>query len=288
MQKNQQKRIAKLIVQAVFSLILIGTALLMIVPFIWMISASFKIQKDVMSVPIRWIPNYLYLDNYKRVLHIGDIATKDYHFFNAYWNSIKVAVISTVGAVGSAALAGYAFAKLRFKGSNFIFIIYLAQLMIPSQLTLIPRFALFTEIGITGSHLAIILPRIIAVSAIFMMRQSFLSMPNELRESAMIDGAGEFRIWWKIGLPLVKPTLGALATVQFLEIWNSYLDPLVFLPNWELHTLPIALNQFVSEEVSQYNLVMAACCLTVIPVFIVFLAGQKFFVKGLTVGAVKG
>ena len=161
-------------------------------------------------------------------------------------------------------------------------------MMVPSQLTLIPRFVMFSALELTNTHFSIIAPKLIAVSATFMMRQAFLGVPNDLRESAMIDGAGEWRIWGQIMIPSVKPTLAALATVQFLDSWNSYLDPLVFLSDWRLRTLPIALNQFVSEEGAQYNLITAACCLTVIPVFVVFLCGQKFFVKGLTVGAVKG
>ena len=115
-----------------------------------------------------------------------------------------------------------------------------------------------------------------------------MGVPNELRESALIDGASEWRTFFNINVPQITPTIGALVTTQFLDSWNSYLDPLVFLPDWRLQLLPIALNQFVGEEGTAYNLVSAACCLTVIPVFIVFLCGQKFFVKGLTVGAVKG
>ena len=121
-----------------------------------------------------------------------------------------------------------------------------------------------------------------------MMRQAFTGVPNEMRESAMIDGAGEFHIWWKICLPMVTPTLGAMSTVMFLGEWNAYLYPLIFLSNWRLHTLPLALNQFVGDTFVQYNLTMAACCLAVIPVFVIFLCGQKFFVKGLTIGSLKG
>ena len=252
-----------------------------------MISASFKYERDVMTIPIQWIPENATWDNYKDVLHINSKG-KDYHFLLAYWNSIKVTVLATFVSVITAMMAGYTFAKLRFPGANVLFIIYLAQMMVPSQLTLIPRFVLFSELEMTNTHLSIIAPKLIAVSATFMMRQAFMGVPNELRESAMIDGAGEWRIWWQIMVPQIKPTIGALATVQFLDSWNSYLDPLIFLSDWRLRTLPIALNQFVSEEGTQYNLVAAACCLTVIPVFIIFLCGQKFFIKGLTVGAVKG
>ncbi len=276
------------LLKIVITVFLILFAIYMILPFIWMVSASFKSEQDVMSVPIRWIPKSFNLENYKRVLNIDTKSTTNYHFILAYWNSIKVTVVSTFCSVASAALAGYAFAKLNFKGSKVLFILYLAQMMVPSQLTLIPRFLFFSELGLNNSHLSLILPKIVSVSSTFLIRQAYSSSPSELREAAKIDGAGEFRIWWKILTPMVRPTLAAVATVDFLLTWNSYLDPLVFLSDWEKRTLPLALNQFIGAEVTQYNLIMAACCLTVIPVFVVFLSGQKFFMKGLTVGAVKG
>lgn len=281
-------RYRRAFLHALVSAVILCVAALMVVPFVWMVSAAFKLQRDVMTVPIRWIPGYFYVENFKRVLHIGDPAAKDYHFLLAYWNSIKLAVINTLTSLLTSTMAGYAFAKLKFRGANMLFVIYLAQMMVPSQLTLIPRFVLFSQLELVNTQWPLILPNILSVSSIFLMRQAFLSIPNDLRESAMMDGAGEYRIWLRIMLPTVQPTVAALATVLFLEDWNSYLDPLVFLSNWRLYTLPIALNQFVGEEITQYNLVMAACCLTVIPVFIVFLFGQRFFVKGLTVGAVKG
>ncbi len=279
---------SEILLKIVVTVILAAIALYTILPFIWMVSASFKSEKDVMSVPIKWIPETFKLDNFKKVLNIDTKSTTNYHFMLAYWNSIKVSVISTVCSVLSASMAGYAFAKLRFRGSKFLFIIYLAQMMVPTQLTLIPRFLLFSSVGMNNSHWALILPKIVSVSSTFLVRQAFISTPSELREAARIDGAGEFRIWASIMVPLVKPTLAAVATVDFLASWNDYLDPLVFLSDWKMRTLPLALNQFIGTEVTQYNLIMAACCLTVIPVFAVFLCGQKFFLKGLTVGAVKG
>lgn len=279
--------VSKKVARVLITIVIILVTLVMIVPFVWMISASFKTEADVMKIPIEWIPKYFYPDNYKRVLSIGTTTT-NYHFGLAYFNSIKVAVISTVVAITSATLAGYAFAKLKFKGSNVLFIVYLAQMMVPSQLTLIPRFIMFMQLGWMNTHLSLIVPKIIAVSSTFMLRQSFLSTPDELREAARIDGAGEYRAFAQVMLPLVKPTIAATATVQFLDAWNSYLDPLVFISNWKKWTIPLALNQFVGTEVTQYNLTMAACCMAVVPVFIVFLFGQKFFLKGLSVGAVKG
>jgi len=267
--------------------LLIGLTFIMITPFLWMLSSSFKLQKDVMAVPMDWIPDYFYPDNYLKVLHINTTG-KDYHFFLAYWNSIKIAVTCTFTSMLTASMAGYAFAKIRFRGSNVLFLLYLAQMMIPTQVTLIPRFIFFSQLDLVNTHLPLLLPSLVSITATFLMRQSFISVPNELRESAKLDGAGEFRIYAQIMLPMIKPTIGALATIQFMNTWNDYLDPLVFISNWRLNTLPLALNQFVGEEVTQYNLITAACCLTVIPVMLVFLLGQKFFVKGLMTGAVKG
>lgn len=284
----RKKNYGEMVLRTIIVCILVAFALFMILPFVWMVSASFKSEKDVMSVPIKWIPDAFRLDNFKKVLNIDTKSTTNYHFLLAYWNSIKVSVTSTFCSVASAALAGYAFAKLNFRGSKVLFLIYLAQLMVPTQLTLIPRFLMFSELEMVNTHWSVILPKVVSVSSTFLVRQAFISTPSELREAAKIDGAGEFHIWWRIMLPLVKPTLAAVATVDFLACWNEYLDPLVFLSDWEKRTLPLALNQFIGTEVTQYNLIMAACCLTVIPVFIVFLCGQKFFMKGLTVGAVKG
>ncbi len=285
---DKKNKISRKVINTVFTILICIFACLMITPFLWMVSASFKQQRDVLSVPIQWIPKYWYPNNYLRVLGIDIGKATNYHFLLSYWNSIKVAVINTIISVGTAGLAGYAFAKLRFRGSRILFLLFLSQMMIPSQLTLISRFVFFSELKLTNTHLPIILPKLIAVSAVFMMRQAFMAVPDELRESAIIDGAGEYRTWVSIMLPMVLPTLGALATVQFLDSWNSYLDPLVFLSDWRLRTLPVAMNQFIDEEGTKYNLTMAACCLSVLPVFMVFLFGQKFFIKGLITGSVKG
>jgi len=268
--------------------LIIGLTILMVIPFIWMISASFKTEADVMKIPIDWVPDYFYIDNYLKVLSIGEKYSTDYHFLLAYWNSIKVSVIGTIVSIASAAMAGYSFAKMKFRGSNVLFILYLSQMMVPSQLTVIPRFAIFSELGLINTHWALILPKITTASGAFLFRQAFVSVPDELREAAKIDGAGEYNIFFRVMLPLIKPTLAAQATVQFLNNWNSYLDPLIFVSDWRKMTLPLALDQFVGAEATQYNLTMAACCIATIPVLFVFLAGQKFFMKGMTVGAVKG
>ena len=273
----------------IFFTVLIGlVALSMVTPFIWMVSASMKLPLDVMKLPIKWIPEYFYPDNYKKVWNIGGVAARDYHFGLAYFNSIKIAVINLTGSVITSTLAGYAFAKIKFRGSNVLFLLYLATMMIPSQVTLIPKFVFFNKMGLTGTHLTLILPGLITITGTFLMRQYFMQIPDELRESARVDGANEYVIWARIMVPIAKPSMASLAMVVFLWNWNSYLEPLVFLSDWRLYTIPIALTNFIEESVTEYNLVMAAASSALIPAFLVFVLGQKFLVKGLVVGAVKG
>jgi len=235
-----------------------------------------------MKLPIEWIPKYFYPDNYKKVWNVGGVAVRNYHFGLAYWNSIKIAAINLTGSVLTSTLAGYAFAKIKFRGRNILFLIYLATMMIPSQVTLIPKFVMFNKMGLTGTHLTLILPGLITITGTFLMRQYFMQIPDELRESARVDGAHEFLIWLKIMVPIAKPNMASLAMVVFLWNWNSYLEPLVFLSDWRLYTIPIALTNFIED------LVMAAAASALIPAFLVFLLGQKFLVKGLVAGAVKG
>ena len=265
----------------IFFTVLIGlVALSMVTPFIWMVSASMKLPLDVMKLPIKWIPEYFYPDNYKKVWNIGGVAARDYHFGLAYFNSIKIAVINLTGSVITSTLAGYAFAKIKFRGSNVLFLLYLATMMIPSQVTLIPKFVLFNKMGLTGTHLTLILPGLITITGTFLMRQYFMQIPDELRESARVDGANEYVIWARIMVPIAKPSMASLAMVVFLWNWNSYLEPLVFLSDWRLYTIPIALTNFIEESVTEYNLVMAAASSALIPAFLVFCSGSEIPGKG--------
>lgn len=273
----------------IFYTVLLGLlAFTMIVPFIWMLSASMKHELDVTKIPIEWIPKYFYPNNYLEVWNVGGNAKVDYHFGLAYFNSLKIAFFNVTGAVLTSSLAGYAFAKLKFKGRDVVFLLYLSTMMIPSQITIIPKFVIFDKLGMIGTHATLILPGIFTITGTFLMRQYFMQIPNELRESAKIDGASEFCTWWRIMLPMAKSSMAALAMMVFLWTWNNYLDALVFLPNWRLYTIPLALTSFIEESNTQYGPMMAAAASALIPVFIVFVIGQKQFVKGLTAGAVKG
>ena len=252
-----------------FTVLIAMLAFTMIVPFLWMISASMKHELDVTKIPIQWIPDYFYPNNYLEVWNVGGNAKVDYHFGLAYFNSLKIAFFNVVGAVLTSSLAGYAFAKLRFKGRDVVFLLYLSTMMIPSQITIIPKFVIFDRLGMVGTHATLILPGIFTITGTFLMRQYFMQIPNELRESGKIDGASEFCIWWRIMLPMAKSSMAALGMMVFLWTWNNYLDALVFLPNWRLYTIPLALTSFIEESNTQYNLMMAAAASALIPVFIV-------------------
>ena len=284
---NRRKR-KELLWKIVFTVLVGLLAFTMLIPFLWMLSASLKISADVLKLPIDWTPNYLYLDNFKVVWNISDAAPRDYHFLLSYWNSLKISTINMVGGVLTSSLAGYAFAKIRFRGANVVFLLYLSTMMIPSQVTLIPKFVMFDKLHIMGTHLTLILPGIVTITGTFLMRQFFMQVPSELIEAAHIDGASEFRTWAQIMVPIAKPAMASLALVVFLWSWNNYLDALVFLRDWRTYTIPVALNNFIDESITEYNLVMAASVSALLPVFIVFLLGQRFFIKGLTAGAVKG
>lgn len=282
------KKKKRIITRIIFTILIGIIALSMITPFLWMLSASMKLPLDVMELPIKWIPEYFYPDNYKEVWNIGGEATRDYHFGLAYFNSLKIAIINLIGAVITSTMAGYAFAKLKFKGRDVVFLIYLATMMIPSQVTLIPKFAIFNKLGLTGTHWPLILPGLVTITGTFLMRQYFMQIPDELRESGIIDGANEFQLWARIMVPVAKPGMASLAMIVFLWNWNAYLEPLVFLSDWRLYTIPLALTNFIEESVTQYNLIMAAASSALVPAFIVFILGQKFLIKGLVAGAVKG
>ena len=288
MKRRIDHRTIRFMEKALASAIVWAIAITMIVPFIWMLSASLKLPGEVLELPIRWIPKKFHWENYGVVWNIGGVAVRDYHFPLAYFNSLKIAFIDMGGSLLTSALAGYAFAKIPFRGRNVVFLLYLATMMIPSQITLIPKFVLFDRMGILGTHLTLILPGLVTITGTFLMKQYFMQVPGELRESAIIDGASEIQIWGRIMLPLAKPMLASLALMVFLWNWNNYLEALVFLRSWRTYTITVALGAFIDESLTEYNLVMAASVSALVPVIAVFVAGQKFLVKGLTAGAVKG
>ena len=271
------------VTKSITTLIMSIIGVFMLLPFAWMISTSLKTPIEVFKFPIQWIPNELRFENYRHVLF-----NQYYPFWLFAWNSVKVSVLTIIGTVLVSALAGYAFAKIEFRGKNIIFLLYLATLMIPHHVTLVPRFILFYWFGIYNTHLALILPAVFNVIGIFLLRQFFSSVPNELSEAARIDGAGHLRIFTHVVVPIALPAFVSLLILSFVGTWNNYIDPLIFITSKNLYTIPLGIQAFLDEEGTQFNLVMAAAACAVLPIIAVFLFLQKYFIQGIATGGVKG
>ncbi|MCT1402436.1 sugar ABC transporter ATP-binding protein [Paenibacillus sp. LC231] len=266
----------------IITLIMLFFSVVMIVPFLWMISTSFKMPAEVFQYPIKWIPAQFIWEHHVKVW------TGVNSFGHYYLNSLKVALVSTVGAVLLSALAAYGFARIEFKGRNAMFMIYLSMMMVPPQVLFVPKFIMFDWVGIYNTHWALILPGVFTIFGVFMMRQFFLSVPYEISEAAFIDGAGHFRIFSRIILPMAKPSLATLAIIDFSWHWNDYENALVFLIDQDLYTVPLGLQNFILENTVDYNGMMAAATAGIIPMILVFLIGQKYIIQGVASSAVKG
>lgn len=258
----------------------------MLLPFAWMISASFKLPVDIWNFPVDWIPDYWYPDNYLYVFNMSVSVLR------LYFNSLKVTLLSVLGATLTSTLAAYGYSRIRFPGRDLMFLAVIATLMIPRQVLYVPRFIMFTwfdkVIPMMDHHNSLILPGLFSAFGLFLLRQFFLKVPQELSESAMIDGAGHLRIWYHIMLPLAKPAIATFIIIVFTHHWNDYESPLIFIRNPELATIPLGLANFADERGLQYHYIMALSALAIVPMFVVFLIGQKLFVRGLTAGALKG
>ncbi|WP_235886239.1 carbohydrate ABC transporter permease [Paenibacillus cymbidii] len=264
------------------TLLLAVFALLMIVPFLWMLSTSFKINGEVFKYPIEWIPNKWHWENYRKVW-----AGKD-GFYIYYLNSFKITFITVFGNLLTSAMAGFAFAKLRFKGREALFLIYLSTMMIPGQVLLLPRFILFDNMHLINTHWSLILPGMFTVFGTFLMRQFISTLPGELLEAARVDGAGFWRMFWQISLPLTKPALVTLLILTFTWHWNEYEGPLIYLRDKQLFTIPLGLTTFVEEAGVNYVLSMAASVSSFVPLLIVVIVCQRWFVEGIASSGLKG
>jgi multiple sugar transport system permease protein len=254
----------------------------MLLPLLWMISTACKVEADVFNFPIEWIPTRWNLIN-----NMKEVWGGKYNFGMYYWNSIKVTIAATVLQVFVSTLGAYGFSKVNWKGRDQVFMLYLATMMIPPQVTVVSQFIIMREIGLYNSHLGIILLLAFSVYGVFLLRQAMMAVPNSLSEAATIDGAGHWTIYSRIILPLVKPTMATLATLKFVWTWNDYQTPLVFLNSRELYTIQLGMKQFASESGSYYSLIMAAAVSSILPLVIVFLFCQSFVVDGIAAGAVK-
>jgi multiple sugar transport system permease protein len=262
---------------------LILGSIAMVLPFLWMLSTSLKHPSEVFTYPPTWIPETLMWQNY-------DTALNAMPFERFYFNSLFVASTITILQLLTSSLSAFAFARLRFRGRETLFVVFLATLMIPFPVLLIPNFVIVRSLGWYDTYAALIIPPTFAASAIstFLLRQQFRSIPLEMDDAARIDGATSFRIWWQIILPMSKAAFAALAIFIFLGNWNDFLWPLVITNSEEMRTIPVGLSTFQGQFNVKWELLMAAAVVAMLPVLIVYMFAQKWFIRGITITGMGG
>ena len=260
--------------------ILLIVSIIIVLPYVWMLSNSFKTTMETLTDPMHIIPQDPTMAGYEKVL------TKS-PFFKWLWNSCFVTGINTIVILFTSSIVGYIFARFEFKGRNFLFAMLVFTMMVPAQVTMITTFIIIDGVGLYNSVWALIIPSFVNVFGIYLCKQYCEEIPRELIESAKIDGAGNFRIYWNIVIPQIRPALGALAIFTFLEYWNDYLNPLIYLSSTDNMTLPLALSYFSTQHSTDLSATMAASALIMIPAAIVFIIFQKQFIKGLALTGMK-
>lgn len=256
-------------------------ALIMIVPFVWMLSTSLKDQQQLFAWPPKWWPDPIVWTNYGEV--INRIKFGQYGL-----NTLKITLAVTLGRLVLCSMAGYAFARMKFPGKNFLFMLTLATMMISAQITIIPNFVIMRYLKLIDTHVGVILPQLADGFSIFLMRQFFLTFPYELEDAAKLDGCNPFGFYWKILLPNSKPILATLAVMTFQGVWNDFLWPLVMLTSPEKRTLSVGLSYLVGQYTTRWDLQMAGSVLTVLPILILFFLLQKYFVQSVKMTGLKG
>lgn len=253
----------------------------MVIPFVWMILGSFKTTTEIRQYPTEFLPREPTLDNYVELFGRLDFA----QFF---LNSFVVAVFVTLGNIVFSSMIGYALAKLEFRGKRLLFGLVLGTLMVPGVVTFVPLFVLTANLGLVNSYPGLILPFLITPLGVFLMRQFMLSLPDDIIEAARIDGASEWRIFLRVIMPLCGPAVATLTILTFLGSWNNFLWPLVVATSEDMYTLPVALALYsVGQNAAQYGLMMAGAVVVVVPVLIVFVFLQRYFVQGIALTGIK-
>ncbi|MCH4201999.1 MAG: carbohydrate ABC transporter permease [Bacilli bacterium] len=281
--KNKKKKIK--VSNVVITIALICVSLIAIFPFYWMVLNSLKLPNEIFKTPVDIFTFHLSLDSY-----ISVFLAQNGMLWRAYLNSLIISTTLTIGTLFTSSLAAYAFAKLRFKGKNGIYALFIATLMIPGQVTILPLFMVFAKIGWTDTFLPLIIPGIfINTYGVFMLRQFMVSIPNELLEAAEIDGCGYFRKYLHIILPLCKPALIILGLFTFIGSWNNYFGQLIYLSSPDKMTIALFIASLKDTHANgvQWGMIMAATTLSIIPISIVYLKSQKYFVQGIATTGIK-
>lgn len=262
-------------------LVLVGGAFVMVFPFVWMMIASLMTAGEIQMRPPVWLPAAPQFSNYSELARSIPIG-------RLYFNSLFTSGIIVLGVLLSSSLAGFAFAKYRFPGRELLFYLILATMMIPFFVTLIPVFFIVRQLGWIDTYQGLVVPGLTSAYGIFLMRQFMVTVPDELIDAARIDGASEPMIYWRIVIPLVKPALATLGTFAFIGAWNNFLWPLLVLNSRELFTLPLGINSLRSLYADNTNLLMAGTAVAVLPMLLLFVLLQRYFIQGIALTGLKG
>ncbi|WP_253259149.1 carbohydrate ABC transporter permease [Subtercola boreus] len=260
---------------------LTALVLVLLIPFGWMLSSSLKRNTEVFAVPIQWIPTSFQWNNYVDIWTTIPLLTY-------LKNSATLTLSITFLQLLTGSFAAYGFSKVKFKGRDVLFVSYIATIAIPWQAYMIPQYIMMQKLHLTNTLMALILLQAFSAFGVFLMRQFYLSIPDELVEAARIDGLNEYRIWARIMLPLSKPALASLALLTFVATWNDYMGPFIYLTSNDLWTVQIGLQSFVGQYANDAALLMTGSVISIIPIFIIFLLGQRYFIAGIATSGLKG
>jgi multiple sugar transport system permease protein len=261
-------------------LLLIAGALTMIVPFLWMLSTSLKPPDSVLTVTPQIIPSAVTLESYRKVLNLLQLD-------RMFLNSVFVTVVTVIAQLITSSFAAYAFARMRWRGRDPLFMLYLATLMIPSQVTITPLFIMMKQLGWINTYQGLILPTIVSAFGTFLLRQSMLNIPREYEEAAFLDGANHWQVYRTIVMPMIRPAIATLAVLLMMASWNDFLWPLFVINDEKLMTLPVGLSLLQGTYQSDWNLIMAGAVISVVPIILVFLAAQRTFINGMMQSGLK-
>lgn len=268
---------------AVLTVVLFFLAVLWMMPLIWIILTSLKPEPEIIQLPIRWIPSEITFAHFATALTTSRTANVGVAFFN----STVVAILETVLTLAVDAMAAYALARLQFRGRPLLFGVIVASIMVPPQITLVPLYLMFQQVGWLSSYQALVLPGLSRAFGVFLLRQFFLSVPRELEDAARIDGAGVYTIFWHVALPLVRPAMAALAIFTFLRSWNEFTWPLIVISRNDMMTLPVALARLLFSYRVEYGVIMAAAAFSAVPLIIVFFIAQRQIIEGVAMTGLK-
>ena len=278
---KKKKSTSAIVRKVLLYVLLIIIGIIMVVPFLWMISTSLKEQYDTVKIPPVWIPNPPRWQNYV------DLFTQQ-PMLQFMLNTIKIVFFVVLGQLFFSSLAAYSFARIKFKGRTVMFFFYIATLMVPGQVTMIPTYLMFAKVGLVDNHIVLILPAFFSAFGVFLLRQFFMSLPKDLEEAAEIDGCNPFTTYYRIMLPLIVPAMLTLGVFTLMNTWNDYMGPLIYLTTPEKYTMTLGIAYFKGVYTTQWNLVMAGSVLSVIPILVAYLCAQKYFVEGIAFSGVKG